>query len=86
MGGVGAVAMPLIACIALLAGAILIVLGFAAPSWANDGTHYVGLWRYGRCVRPENIEACYQYDQPSLIHVPGEDFLKHIKIRYNLNV
>ncbi|KAL4237973.1 hypothetical protein ACF0H5_002683 [Mactra antiquata] len=68
-GGFGAASFPLISAIALLAGAVLLILGFATPNWAFDGTHYVGLWRYGRCAS-ENYEDCYHYDQPSLIHVP----------------
>lgn len=69
MAGFGAAAMPLIASIALLAGAILIILGFATPSWAFDGTNYVGLWRYGNCLEDGYIK-CYHYDQPSFTTVP----------------
>lgn len=69
-GGFGAASLPLISAIALLAGAVLLILGFATPNWANDGVHYVGLWRYGRCVN-EDSRDCYHYDQPSLIHIPG---------------
>lgn len=68
-GGFGAASLPLISSIALLAGAVLIILGFAAPFWHNDGVHYVGLWRYGQCVNPD-FKDCYHYDQPSLRHIP----------------
>ncbi|KAH3874765.1 uncharacterized protein LOC127870458 [Dreissena polymorpha] len=69
MAGFGAASLPLISAIALLAGALLIILGFAAPYWANDGTHYVGLWRYGRCVK-DDIIGCYALDQPSFRRIP----------------
>jgi hypothetical protein len=70
-GGFGAASLPLISSIALLAGAVLIILGFAAPYWANDGVNYVGLWRYGKCMNP-NSKDCYVYEQPSLKNVPGK--------------
>lgn len=68
-GGFGAASLPLISAIALLAGAVLIILGFAAPFWSHNGIVYVGLWRYGGCVTPEHYD-CYSYDQPSLRHIP----------------
>ena len=71
MAGFGGAALPLISCIALLAGAILIVLGFATPSWAFDGTNYVGLWRYGNC-KESGYKECYHYDQPSFSLVPSK--------------
>ena len=70
MAGFGGASLPLISCIALLAGAILLVLGFATPSWAFDGTHYVGLWRYGSCEA--NYKDCYHYDQPAFSYVPSK--------------
>lgn len=69
-GGFGAASLPLISAIALLAGAVLLILGFAAPFWSHDGTHYRGLWRYGRCVN-EGHRDCYHYDEPSLRHIEG---------------
>lgn len=69
MAGFGGAALPLISCIALLAGAILIILGFATPSWAFNGKDYVGLWRYGNCLKSDYRE-CYHYDQPSFTLVP----------------
>lgn len=69
MAGFGGAALPLISCIALLAGAILIILGFATPSWAFDGDNYVGLWRYGNC-KESGYRECYHYDQPSFTLVP----------------
>lgn len=70
-GGFGAASLPLISAIALLVGAILLILGFASPYWANDGTYYRGLWRYGRCVNAGSRD-CYHYDEPSLRHIEGK--------------
>ena len=70
-GGFGAASLPLISSIALLAGAVLIILGFAAPYWADDGDNYVGLWRYGKCSNPDSKD-CYVYEQPSMINVPSK--------------
>ncbi|WAR18711.1 hypothetical protein MAR_000549 [Mya arenaria] len=68
-GGFGAASLPLISAIALLVGAVFLILGFAAPNWANDGVHHVGLWRYGRCVL-DTHKGCYAQDQPSIEGVP----------------
>lgn len=68
-GSFGAASYPLISAIALLIGAVLIVLGFAAPYWAFNGNEYVGLWTFGNCKNPE-YKDCYQYEQPSLRHIP----------------
>lgn len=57
----GAASLPMIACIALLAAVIFEILGFATTSWSNDGTHDVGLWRYGKCYRPAHYD-CVKYD------------------------
>ena len=70
-GGFGAASLPLISAIALLVGAVFLILGFAAPNWAFDGTYSVGLWRYGRCEESVHVK-CYAQDQPSLQDVPGE--------------
>lgn len=53
--------MPMMACIALLIGAIFQILGFAAPYWAFDGTYDVGLWRLARCKSSYHI-GCYRED------------------------
>lgn len=57
----GAASMPMMACIALLIGAIFQILGFAAPYWAFDGTYDVGLWRLARCKSSYHI-GCYRED------------------------
>lgn len=82
-GGFGAASLPLISSIALLAGAILIIIGFAAPYWANDGNNYVGLWRYGKCSKPEYWD-CYKYDQPSFGNVP--DWLHAVRAMESLAI
>ena len=86
-GGFGAASLPLLSAIALLAGAVLLILGFAAPYWHFDGVHYAGLWRYGRCANEGNRD-CYHYDQPSLRHIEGEQiiFTYHTSLKTsNLN-
>lgn len=70
--GFGAASLPLLSAIALLVGAILLILGFAAPYWAFDGTHYRGLWRYGRCAN-EGHRDCYHYDEPSIGYIEGNN-------------
>lgn len=69
-GGFGAASLPIISAIALLTGAVLIILGFAAPFWAYNGKTNLGLWRYGACVNSD-FKECYSNDQPSLINIPS---------------
>ncbi|KAL8583830.1 hypothetical protein ACOMHN_040299 [Nucella lapillus] len=45
----GNAAIPLIGCVALLAGETLTILSFASPYWASVGQEYFGLWRVARC-------------------------------------
>ncbi|ESO82998.1 hypothetical protein LOTGIDRAFT_236912 [Lottia gigantea] len=62
MAGLGAAALPFIACVALLAALILHVLSFASPYWAySDGVGHFGLWRYAECLL-DDIKDCYRYD------------------------
>ncbi|KAK3093445.1 hypothetical protein FSP39_015802 [Pinctada imbricata] len=76
----GAASLPFISCIALLAAAILQILGVAASNWSHDGTFYVGLWRRGLCMRPLHVD-CYRDDhveyftQPWLHAVRGLECL-----------
>ena len=57
----GTASLPFIACIALLAAAILEILGFAAANWSHDGVFNVGLWRKGECFKPNHAD-CYKDD------------------------
>ncbi|XP_060083722.1 uncharacterized protein LOC132562962 [Ylistrum balloti] len=61
MGVLGAASMPFIAGVALLGSAILHIVCFIAPNWANDGTQSLGLWRYGKCRDPD-FHNCYKHD------------------------
>jgi hypothetical protein len=48
-----------VSSIFLVIAAIGQILSFAAPYWAFDGIHFVGLWKYGRCLK-EDHKHCYQ--------------------------
>ncbi|OWF38565.1 uncharacterized protein LOC110466134 [Mizuhopecten yessoensis] len=61
MGVFGAASMPFIAGVALLGSAILHIVCFISPNWANDGTQSLGLWRYGKCREP-GFQNCYKHD------------------------
>ncbi|KAL3873152.1 hypothetical protein ACJMK2_036306 [Sinanodonta woodiana] len=82
VGPFGAGALPLISCIALLAGATLIILGFGAPYWAHNKQDYVGLWRFGNCEPA--YKNCYYYDQPSPMQIP--DWLHAVRAMESLAI
>ena len=66
----GGASLPFIACVALLASAVLLVISFASPYWAHDPVQdrHMGLWRYASC---RNVDRdCRLYDLVEF-YVPG---------------
>lgn len=78
----GSAGMPMMACIALLIGAIFQILGFAAPYWAFDGTYDVGLWRVARCKTGYHLD-CYREDH---VEYFTSDWLKVVRAFESLGV
>ncbi|XP_061173881.1 uncharacterized protein LOC133182990 [Saccostrea echinata] len=78
----GAASLPMMACIALLIGAIFQILGFAAPYWAFDGTYDVGLWRLARCQFSYHVH-CYRQDH---VEYFTSDWLKVVRAFESLGI